>query len=192
MPILETDNAKRPVMSDPRGGMRMMFLDSETVDLAQMVIRSHQIKSGNRQCQKACDVRSQKWHANEDLGLWGHWPSPDGHMQSSCQSWEQTMPKGLWCLIPNVACEWGPWNLPRWSYVVTMPILGTDNAKRPVMSDPRCGMWMRALDSDAMDLAQMVMEIWKQNYVCVCKLRSCQALITMIVNFFNSRNIKSL
>ena len=46
-----------------------------------------------------------------------------------------------------------------------MPILGTDNAKRPVMSDPRCGMRMRALDSEAMDLAQMVMEIWKQNCV---------------------------
>ena len=44
-----------------------------------------------------------------------------------------------------------------------MPILGTDNAKRPVMSDPRCGMRMR--DSEAMDLAKMVMEIWKQNCV---------------------------
>ena len=33
------------------------------------------------------------------------------------------------------------------------------------MSDPRCGMRMRALDSEAMDLAQMVMEIWKQNCV---------------------------
>ena len=46
-----------------------------------------------------------------------------------------------------------------------MSILRTDNAKRPVMSDPRCGMRMRALDSEAMDLAQMVMEIWKQNCV---------------------------
>ena len=46
-----------------------------------------------------------------------------------------------------------------------MAILGTNNAKRPVMSDPRYGMRMRALDSEAMDLAKMVMETWKQNCV---------------------------
>ena len=85
---------KRPVMSDPRCGMRM-----RTLDLAQLVIGSQHANSGNRQCQKACDVRSQMWHANKGLGLRGHGPCPDGHGDLEtelCLSSHKTFVSTMW------------------------------------------------------------------------------------------------